>query len=126
MTYPPKLTDKHFYAVAGLSASKMWCPIIKTHVPFRLSSAEQSYFLEEEVTEFRWEQALEESEEFLKRKHPSGRIYFKRNRSNDNGKLYSMEWGDEIGQVVGWFEPKADKQKEEMKKRMFPEMYAKS
>jgi hypothetical protein len=28
--------------------------------------------------------------------------------------------------VVGWFEPKADKQKEELKKRMFPEMYAKS
>ena len=27
--------------------------------------------------------------------------------------------GDDLGKVVGYFEPKVDKQKEEMKKRMF-------
>ena len=62
---------------------------------------------------------MEKAEAFFKDKSPSGKIYFKKNRTSSYGKLYVTDWGYDLGNVVGYFEPKVDKQKEEMKKRMF-------
>ncbi len=119
MKYPPQLTEKHFLAMIGLSEAKVWDEIIKTDVPFSLSDAERSFLIEEEITEFRWSDALDKAEAFFRDKNPSGKIYFKKNRTSSYGKLYVTNWGDDLGKVVGYFEPKADKQKEEMMKRMF-------
>ena len=88
MKYPPQLTEKHFLAMIGLSEAKVWDEIIKTHVPFSLSDAERSFLIEEEITEFRWSDALDKAEAFFKDKSPSGKIYFKKNRTSSSGKLY--------------------------------------
>ena len=95
MKYPPQLTEKHYLAMIGLSEAKVWDEIIKTHVPFSLSDAERSFIIEEEITEFRWSDALDKAEAFLRDKSPSGKIYFKKNREQNfrwlfNKKIYNF------------------------------------
>ena len=115
------LKPKHYYAILHLSEPKMWDATIAAYVPFQLSEAEFTYIVEEEITEAYWNEALEEAYSYLKKEHPTEKLYHKRSRTSEKGKLYVMNLSNERGQVSCHFSRKRDKREqfEETKKRLF-------
>ena len=115
------LKPKHYYAILHLSEPKMWDATIAAYVPFQLSEAEFTYIVEEEITEAHWNEALEEAYNYLKQEHPTEKIYHKRSRTSEKGKLYVMNLSNELGQVSCHFSRIRDKREHmlEERKRLF-------
>jgi hypothetical protein len=115
------LKPKHYYAILHLSEPKMWDATIEAYVPFQLSEAEFTYVVEEEIGEANWNEALEEAYNYLKQEHPTEKIYHKRSRTSEKGKLYVMNLSNELGQVSCHFSRIRDKREQmlEERKRLF-------
>ncbi len=115
------LKPKHYYAILHLSEPKMWDTTIAAYVPFQLSEAEFTYIVEEEITEANWNEALEEAYSYLKKEHPTEKIYHKRSRTSEKGKLYVMNLSNELMQIGCYFSHIRDKHEQmvEERKRLF-------
>ena len=86
-----QLQPRHYFALIGLSEPILPDDVTGDKVPFKLSTAEYQYMMEETDITLDQDTAVDAAQAFFKKNFPHGNIYYKNSRFYRSGKLQSLK-----------------------------------
>ena len=92
-----ELQEKHYYGLIGLSEPME----MEEGLPYKLTSTEKKYFLEETRINANIQLVAEEAMDYFKSKFNNGKVYFRSSRWNTGKKMHCLEYEKVLNNVVG-------------------------
>ena len=92
-----ELQEKHYYGLLGLSVPME----TEEGLPYKLTSIEKKYFLEEAGICANIQHAAEEALDYFKKNFDNGKVYFRSSRWNTGKKMHCLEYKKVLNKLVG-------------------------
>lgn len=94
------------YALLGLSAPNKIDFVLGEEIPFKLSSNEKKYFLEETKINSNLDCAVKDALEYFKKEFPNGNLYYRNSRYAGGGNLQYLVYENHLKDLVAPVETK--------------------
>ena len=91
-----QLQPRHYFALIGLSEPILPDEVTGDKVPFKLSTAEYQYMMEETDITLDQDTAVDSAQAFFKKNFPHGNIYYKNSRFYRAGVLHSLKYQEAL------------------------------
>ena len=91
-----QLQPRHYFALIGLSEPILPDEVTGDKVPFKLSTAEYQYMMEETDITLDQDTAVDAAQAFFKKNYPHGNIYYKNSRFYRAGVLHSLKYQETL------------------------------
>ena len=92
-----ELEQRHYYGLLGLSEPME----TEEGLPYKLTSIEKKYFLEETGISANIQHALEEAMDYFKSKFNNGKVYYRSSPWNTGKKMHCLEYEKVLNKLVG-------------------------
>ena len=96
-----QLEARHFYGLLGLSEPTLPDEVVGSSVPFKLSSAEYQFMMEETDIAVDVDSAVEAAQQYFQEQFPNGNVYYKNSRFYKAGVLHSLKY-QTVLERFGW------------------------